>query len=87
MDFLFKMREMAINTLGKADHFGAVRQYVIEAQSCLADNDKASCDAKLSKLLDYIENFENAMEIIAMLQIKTLNKTRSVTTIKTYNNE
>jgi len=74
MEFLFKMKEMAIDTLDKANYFGTVRQYVTEAQSFLVSNEKADCDAKLSKLLDYVDNFENAMEILALLQIKTLNK-------------
>lgn len=87
MDFLFKMKEMVVNTLSTADYFGTVRQYVTEAQSFLANNEKASCDAKLSKLLDYVENFENAIEILTILQIKTLNKTDSVPTTETYNNE
>ena len=30
MDFLFKMKEMVVNTLGTADYFGTVRQYVTD---------------------------------------------------------
>ena len=74
MEFLFKMKEMAINTLDKANYFATVRQYVTEAQSFLVANEKADCDAKLSKLLDYVDNLENVMEVLALLQTKTVNK-------------
>ena len=74
MEYLLIMNESVISTPSKEHYFGTVRQYIIEAQGFLMANEKACCDAKLTKLLDYLDNLEDAMLKLALLQFCTISK-------------